>query len=245
VELLPCGSAIGNSVRNFQFWAVGFGRCFLSLYSHRTKLSSTSITIFQHIYPPEYENHFDSLMLSAKEIRSRIVQLAELLHEDYVGKRPVLICTLKGACPFFQHLSDALQDLRQGYDLEFVRVSSYDGTSSTGNVKIMGELQLDTLKGRHVVVMEDIIDTGTTLASIMPIFEKEAQPASLQVCSLLDKRLSEPTKKLFVAKYVGFSIPDHFIIGYGLDFNELYRDLKDIFVISKVGIAFDPTKLHV
>jgi hypoxanthine phosphoribosyltransferase len=95
------------------------------------------------------------------------------------------------------------------------------------------------------VVMEDIIDTGTTLASIMPIFEKEAQPASLQVCSLLDKRLSEPTKKLFVAKYVGFSIPDHFIIGYGLDFNELYRDLKDIFVISKVGIAFDPTKLHV
>jgi hypoxanthine phosphoribosyltransferase len=181
-------------------------------------------------------------MLSAKEIRSRIVQLAELLHEDYVGKRPVLICTLKGACPFFQHLSDALQDLRQGYDLEFVRVSSYDGTTSTGNVKIMGELQLDTLKGRHVVVFEDIIDTGNTLANIMPILEKEAQPASLQVCSLLDKRLPEPKK--FEAKYVGFSIPDHFIIGYGLDYNELYRDLKDIFVISKVGIDFDPTKLH-
>jgi hypoxanthine phosphoribosyltransferase len=208
-----------------------------------TTLLSISIKIFQHIYPPEYENHFDSLMLSAKEIRSRIVQLAELLHEDYVGKRPVLICTLKGACPFFQHLSDALQDLRQGYDLEFVRVSSYDGTTSTGNVKIMGELQLDTLKGRHVVVMEDIIDTGNTLASIMPILEKEAQPASLQVCSLLDKRLSEPKK--FQAKYIGFSIPDHFIIGYGLDYNELYRDLKDIFVISQKGIGFDATKLHV
>jgi hypoxanthine phosphoribosyltransferase len=184
------------------------------------------------------------LLLSAKEIRSRIVQLAEMLHEDYAGKRPVLICTLKGACPFFQHLSDALQDLRQGYDLEFVRVSSYDGTKSTGNVKIMGELKLESLKGRHVVVFEDIIDTGTTLASIMPILEKEAQPASLQVCSLLDKRLSEQTKK-FEAKYVGFSIPDHFIIGYGLDYNELYRDLKDIFVISKVGIEYDATKLHV
>jgi hypoxanthine phosphoribosyltransferase len=199
--------------------------------------------IFQHVYPPEYENHFDSLMLSAKEIRSRVAQLAELLHEDYVGKRPVLVCTLKGACPFFQHLSDALQDLRQGYDVEFVRVSSYDGTNSTGSVKVMGELQLDSLKGRHVVVFEDIVDTGTTLANIMPILEKDAQPASLQVCTLLDKRLSEPKK--FQAKYVGFSIPDHFIIGYGLDYNQLYRDLKDIFVISKTGIDFEAKKLHV
>ena len=189
----------------------------------------------QHVYPPEYEGHFESLMVSASEIRARVLQLASLIHNDYRGSRPVLVCTLKGACPFFTHLTDALQDLRQGYDMEFVRVSSYDGASTTGNVQVVGELKVESMKDRHIVVFEDIVDTGTTVSALMPLLREQGRAASVEVCTLLDKRLVESPKK-FQAKYVGFSIPAKFIIGYGLDYNELYRDLKDIFVISQKGI---------
>lgn len=183
-------------------------------------------------------------MIDSKEIKARIKELAALIHDDYKGLRPILLCTLKGASPFYTHLSDALQDLRQGYDMEFVRASSYEGTESSGKVVLSG-LSYDTLKGRHVLLIEDILDTGTTLQYLVPELEKNAQPASVVVCTLLDKRLPEGKTKKYQAKYVGFSIPNHFIIGYGLDYNELYRDLKDIFVISQQGIEFDASKLHV
>ena len=182
-------------------------------------------------------------MIDSDTIQQRIQQLAILIHEDYQGTRPILLCTLKGACTFFTHLGSALQDCRQGYDMEFVRASSYEGTETTGQVTLTG-LQPDALKGRKVIIIEDILDTGTTLSHLVPHLEAEAQPASIQVCTLLDKRLDEGKAKKYQAKYVGFSIPNHFIIGYGLDYNELYRDLKDIFVISKAGIEFDATKLH-
>lgn len=195
----------------------------------------------QHVYPAEYEGHFDHLMIDCSDIRQRVKDVAALIAEDYKGKRPVLLCTLKGACPFYMHLSDALQDLRQGYDMEFVRASSYHGTETTGTVTVTA-LKPEELNGRHVLIIEDILDTGTTLASLVPHLQNEGQPASVEVCTLLDKRLDEPKK--FTAKYVGFSIPNHFIIGYGLDYNELYRDLKDIFVISKAGIDFDASTLH-
>jgi hypoxanthine phosphoribosyltransferase len=165
----------------------------------------------QHVYPPEYEGHFASLVLEADEIRARVRALAAAVHEDYRGCRPVLLCTLKGACPFYTHLSDALQDLRQGYDMEFIRASSYDGTSSTGNV-VFGECKVESIQNRHLIIIEDIVDTGTTLASMVPMIQQMATPASVEVCTLLDKRL-DPSKKKFSAKYCGFSIPDHFIIG--------------------------------
>lgn len=155
----------------------------------------------------------------------------------------MLVCTLKGACPFFASLAEALQDLRQGFDLEFVRASSYEGTSSTGIVSMLGELKLESIQGRHVLVVEDIVDTGHTLASLMPLLEEKGQPSSAHVVSLTDKRLEHGSKH-YAAKYVGFSIPDAFIVGFGLDFNELYRDVKDIFVISQKGIEFDARQLH-
>lgn len=197
----------------------------------------------QHIYPPEYEGHFESLMIDSQQIRARVKELAKLIHEDYKGKRPVLLCTLKGASPFYTHLSDALQDLRQGYDMEFVRASSYEGTESSGKVVLTG-VKFEALRRRHVVLIEDILDTGTTLAYLVPELERKAEPASIVVCTLLDKRLDNGHVKKHTAKYIGFSIPNHFIIGYGLDYNELYRDLKDIFVISKAGIEFDASTLH-
>jgi hypoxanthine phosphoribosyltransferase len=109
-------------------------------------------------------------------------------------------------------------------------------------VQISGGIKYEHLRGRHVILIEDIVDTGTTLASVMPILEQEAGPKSLQVCALLEKRLKELPKTK--AKYTGFSIPDHFIIGYGLDYNELYRDLRDIWVISKAGVEFDQSTLY-
>lgn len=183
--------------------------------------------------------------MHATEIRERVKKMAELIHQDYKGSRPVLLCTLKGACPFYTHLTDALQNLCQGYDMEFVRASSYSGTSSMGAVEIVGELKVESLKNRHVLVIEDIVDTGTTLSRLVPQLKEQGKTASIEVCTLLDKRLGDSQKKHFRTKYVGFSIPDKFIVGYGLDYNELYRDLKDIFVISKAGIDFDVSKLPV
>lgn len=180
-------------------------------------------------------------MITCAEINERIQALATLIHADYKGTRPVLVCTLKGASPFYIHLSDALKELRQGFDMEFVRASSYEGTTTTGKVEFVGELKMKSLKGRHILLIEDIVDTGTTLSALIPMLQEQGEPASIEVCSLLDKRLEEKKCK---AKYIGFSIPDKFVIGYGLDYEELYRDLKDIFVISQVGINFDASTLH-
>ena len=134
------------------------------------------------------------------------------------------------------------QDLRQGFYTDFIRLSSYEGTETTGKVKIVGGMNYNHLTGKDVIIVEDIIDTGTTLFHLLPILEKEAKPKSVEICTLLTKRLATPAK--CKAKYVGFSIPPVFVIGFGLDYNELYRDLKDIWVISQLGIDFDPNVLH-
>lgn len=132
--------------------------------------------------------------------------------------------------------------LKQGFYIEFLRVSSYEGASSTGNVKVGGGLDYKSLLSKHVLLIEDILDTGTTLSHLVPVLQKEVESIrSIKVCTLLDKRLSKAKKH--EADYIGFSIPNHFIIGYGLDYNELYRDLKDIWVISQTGIDFDASSL--
>lgn len=193
------------------------------------------------IYPAEYEGHFSRLLIKREDIIDRAIAMAKVIQADYQGKRPVLLCVLKGANPFYQHLLDALSDLRQGFYTEFLRVSSYEGTETTGNVKIGGGVKYQQLEGKHVIVVEDMIDTGTTLFHLLPILKKEANPESIEVCTLLSKRLANPAK--YQAKYVGFSIPPQFVVGYGLDFNELYRDVKDIWVISQKGIDSDPNML--
>lgn len=133
-------------------------------------------------------------------------------------------------------------DLRQGFTMEFLRVSSYEGTSTTGKIQVGGGLKMEELKAKDVILVEDIIDTGTTLFHLVPLLREQVPTIkSIETVALLSKRLDEPAK--YQAKYVGFSIPNHFIIGYGLDYNELYRDLKDIWVISKKGIDFDAKSL--
>jgi hypoxanthine phosphoribosyltransferase len=139
--------------------------------------------------------------------------------------------------------------------MEFIRASSYAGTSTTGNVQVLGsELQRQDIENRHVILVEDIVDTGTTIAQLVPKLQTFG-PKSVEVCTLLDKRLDDENEKedgstaaaaaadAKKAKYIGFSIPNKFIIGYGLDYNELYRDLPDIWVITRAGIDFDAKTL--
>lgn len=147
--------------------------------------------------------------------------------------------------------------------MEFLRASSYAGTSTTGNVQVLGtELQKQDIENRHVILVEDIVDTGTTIAQLIPKLQAFG-PKSVEVCTLLDKRLEEvknhdhdhagkmeeekhgaAAASAKNAKYIGFSIPNKFIIGYGLDYNELYRDLRDIWVITQAGIDFDSKTLY-
>ena len=131
-------------------------------------------------YPREYVNHFDSLLLSSQSIRSRIKALAIALSGKYDGKRILLVCTLKGAFPFCSRLCEELRNLRQVFDVEFMRPSSYCGTSSTGVVKMKGEMDMEVCQGRHVIICEDIVDTGTTLAALVPMVEREGKPASVE-----------------------------------------------------------------
>lgn len=207
-----------------------------------TVLSYSSLSRISHqIYPSEYEGHFQSLMITQQEIKDRIKVIAKIIHQDYGKERPVFVCVLKGANPFYQHLLEALQELKHGYTMEFLRASSYEGNASTGNVKV-GNLNIENLEGKHVVLVEDIVDTGTTLSHVMPLLREKCSPKSLEVCTLLEKRLAKPP--LVNAKYKCFSIPNHFIVGYGLDYNELYRDVRDIWVISQFGIDFNPSSLY-
>ena len=128
--------------------------------------------------------------------------------------------------------------------MEFLRASSYAGIATTGNVQVVGsEVERKAVENRHVILVEDIVDTGTTVASLLPKLESLG-PKSLHVCTLLEKRLGDGEVPAAKAKYSGFSIPNKFIIGYGLDYNELYRDLKDIWVITPAGVKFDASTLH-
>jgi hypoxanthine phosphoribosyltransferase len=181
-------------------------------------------------------------LITKQEILDCVKKLAKQIHLKYSGQRPIFVCVLKGANNFYQNLLEELQELGQGYTTEFLRASSYEGTSTTGSVKIGSGFSFDALRDRHVVLVEDIVDTGTTLSKVIPEIHSRVPVKSVEVCSLLLKRLDQPPK--VTAKFVGFSVPNHFIIGYGLDYNELYRDLRDIWVISQAGVEFDGSSWH-
>jgi hypoxanthine phosphoribosyltransferase len=125
--------------------------------------------------------------------------------------------------------------------MEFLKASSYEGNASTGNVRIES-VNFEALEDKHIILVEDIVDTGTTLAQVIPFMHTKCNLKSVHVCTLLEKRLDSPPR--VKAKYKGFSIPNHFIVGYGLDYNELYRDVRDIWVISQAGIDFDSSVLY-
>ena len=162
--------------------------------------------------------HVESILYSEEQLRQRVKELGGQITADYAGKEPVLASVLRGSYIFMADLTRAI-DLPVTVD--FMAVSSYGaGTKSSGQVEIKKDLS-DSIEGRDLIIVEDILDSGNTLFYLMEIL-KARKPASIRICTLMDKpdRRTQP----IVADYVGFTIPDAFVVGYGLDYNEKYRN---------------------
>lgn len=166
------------------------------------------------------------LLLSREKIARRVAELANEITLDYREKQVLLICVLKGAVVFS---SDLMRQLKIPVDIDFMAVSSYGAdTASSGVVRILKDLE-QSIQDRDVLIVEDIVDTGLTLNYLRENLASR-QPRSLKVVTLLDK----PSRRKVACDpdYCGFAIPDRFVIGYGLDFNEQYRQLPDICVLQ-------------
>ncbi len=168
----------------------------------------------------------DHILISEADLQKRVAQLGEQISADYAGKAPLLVSVLRGSFIFMADLTRHIQPFCQ---VDFMAVSSYGaGTSSSGQVNIVKDLT-DSIEGQDVIVVEDILDSGNTLSYLFQLLEAR-NPASLRLCTLLDKP-SRRTKPI-AADYVGFTVPDEFVVGYGLDYNELYRNLPYIGVLK-------------
>lgn len=171
-------------------------------------------------------DNLDEVLLSKEEIDQKVKELGKMLAEEYAGKRPLLVCVLKGALIFVADLARAM-DIP--LEVDFMAVSSYGvSTKSSGVVRILKDLETG-IEGRHVLIVEDIIDTGLTLKYLIENL-KSRKPASIKICTLLDK----PSRRRVQLQpdFCGFEIPDKFVIGYGLDFAEIYRNLPFIGVLK-------------
>lgn len=172
------------------------------------------------------KNDILETMITEEEIKEICIDLSRRITDDYKGKNPVLIGLLKGSVPFMADLSRLL-DFKMTID--YLNASSYfSGTESSGVVSILSDLT-NSIENRHVIIVEDIIDSGRTLKTILEYLEKK-NPKSIEIATLLDKP-DRRVVEIFV-KYVGKIIPDKFAVGYGLDYNELYRNLPYVGVLK-------------
>lgn len=175
----------------------------------------------------QYGKDVAKILVTREELQKRIAELADEINRDYEGKEYTLVVTLRGAVPFFADLFCKLTGNK--VDCDFIAVSSYGATTeSTGEVRMSKDLS-SPIKGKHIIIVEDIIDTGITLSYLKKLFEAR-EPASVKVCSLLDK----PSRREVEVEgdYVGFTIPNEFVIGYGLDYDQKYRNYPDICVLA-------------
>jgi len=168
------------------------------------------------------------VLVSEQDVDARIEELGKKISEDYSGKQVHLICILKGSVFFMCELA---KRITVPVTMDFMSVSSYgDGTTSSGIVKLAKDLD-ETLEGKDVIIIEDIIDSGRTLYYLMDVLSQR-KPNSLKLCTLLDK--PERRVKAVKVDYVGFAIPDEFVVGYGLDYAQKYRNLPYIGVVEGV-----------
>ena len=168
----------------------------------------------------------EEILLDSSAVADRVAELGAQLTADYAGRTPVLVSVLKGAMVF---LADLMRAMDLPTSIDFMEVSSYGAaTESSGQVRILKDLS-KPIEGRDVIVVEDIIDTGLTLNYLLG-YLADRQPASITICCLLDK----PARRLaeIDIDYIGFTIPDRFVIGYGLDYDERYRNLPYIGVLK-------------
>ncbi|MHB8160469.1 MAG: hypoxanthine phosphoribosyltransferase [Thermoleophilia bacterium] len=170
---------------------------------------------------------FDEIIVSEQQIRTRVSELAAQISADYQGRDPLLVCVLKGAVFF---MADIVREITVPCELDFMAVSSYgSATDSSGVVRILKDLDAN-IEGRNVIIIEDIIDSGLTLSYLRKNLHAR-NPASVEVCALLTK---PSRRKVDIAcKYVGFEAPAKFVVGYGLDYGEMYRNLRYIAVLPE------------
>ena len=172
-----------------------------------------------------YED-IESVLIDRNAIQTRIKEIAAQIEKDYRGESVVMICILRGASVFF---CDLVRELDLDVRFEFMSVSSYgSGTTSSGEVRIVKDINAP-LAGRNVIIVEDIIDSGNTLSYLKRLLDQR-NPKSLKICALLDK--PSRRKVELHGDYVGFTVEDKFLVGYGLDYAEKYRNLKDIGVLK-------------
>ncbi len=175
----------------------------------------------------DLQNDIAKILISHEQLQQRVAELGEAISRDYAGKDLLLVCILKGGVVF---LSDLIRTIRIPHAIDFMAISSYGGarTESSGVVRILMDLNT-SIENRNVLIVEDIIDTGHTLAHIVDLLKTRA-PQSLRICTLLNKpsRREVPVK----VDYIGFDIPNEFVVGYGLDFNEVYRNLPFVGVLK-------------
>ena len=166
------------------------------------------------------------VLIPAEEIDKAVSRVAEQLNERYNGRAPIFLGVLSGS---FHFLSDLVRKVDFHNQVAFVKLSSYEGTSSTGNVKMKLGVDFD-IEGRDVIIVEDIVETGHSMNYLLQ-YLREKNPASITICTLFFK----PNKFLYDYKvdYAALSIGDEFIVGYGLDYNQLGRNLKDIYVVEE------------
>jgi hypoxanthine phosphoribosyltransferase len=168
----------------------------------------------------------ERILISEEQLKTRIAELGKELAADYGDKEPIFICVLKGVVNFFTDMVRATP-IRCEYD--FLAVSSYSGgTDTTGTVTMLKDVTC-RIKGRHVVILEDILDSGLTLQFVTEHL-RAMEPASLKICTLLDK--PERRRVPVYADYIGFTIPNEFVVGFGLDYKEFYRNLPFVGVLK-------------
>ena len=187
-------------------------------FSVRSKLrGGTSVSI---------KNDIAEILIGAEELQAKVAQLGRQISKDYRGRDPLLICLLRGAVVF---LSDLIRAIDIPLEMDFMAISSYGAsTESSGVVRLVMDLK-SNITGRNVLIVEDIVDTGRTLAYILDNLQTR-RPADIKVCALLSK----PSRREIEVEldYLGFDIPDKFVVGYGLDYAENYRNLPFIGVLK-------------
>ncbi len=173
------------------------------------------------------EENIQEILLTQEQIQARIQELGEELSAEYAGKDLVVLGVMKGVVIFF---ADMVRQLSVPCEMDFMWISSYAGTNSSGTVTVNRDIAAD-IKGRHVLILEDIFDTGNSLSFVYDhLMAKE--PASLKICTLLDKPSRRNPDVTLQADYVGFTIDNHFVVGYGLDYNEYYRNLPYVGILK-------------
>ncbi len=172
----------------------------------------------------EWENDIGGVLFSEDDIKAMVDKVAGQISKDYAGRNPLLVVVLKGSMIF---AADLMRAMTINSEVDFMIVSSYSGTESTGVIKIIQDLRTD-IKGRDVIIIEDILDSGKTLYRLKNMLETR-DPSSIKICTLLDKPSGR--KADISADYVGGLVGDEFIVGYGLDYDQKYRNIPYIGVM--------------